>query len=87
MRGKNWFARHLNWTTVLVAVSWYAFASIEGSGMGWVVGLILSMLICAWILGQKKRDVLWIFILFIPFGWIVFLSLENRSSGLPEIKG
>jgi hypothetical protein len=38
-----------------------------------------------WILRRKKRSLWWLLMLFVPIGWIVFLSLENQSH-LPKLK-
>lgn len=75
----NWFQRHLNWTMILTALAWYILAGIEGSGIGWLIGLVVCFPIYGWILSQKRRSLWWLLILFVPFGWIVFLCLENRS--------
>ena len=97
---RNWFKKHLNWTFFVTAglaaglreVSAFIFIyvfnaePVLGSGIGFLVGLILVGFICSWILRQKNRDVLWLLILIVPFGWVTFLLLENRSSGLPDIK-
>lgn len=64
----------------MVALVWHIFAAIDyESGAGWLMRLVVCFPIYGWILKQKKRTLWWLFILFVPFGWIVFLSLENRS--------
>lgn len=45
----------------------------------WIGMLIIFLLICGWILGQKGRSLRWLLILFVPFGWVAFLLLENKN--------
>jgi hypothetical protein len=55
---------------------------ISDTALIWIEALIslaVSFGVGGWVLSRKKRDLLWLFILFIPFGWIIFLSLANRS--------
>jgi hypothetical protein len=33
----------------------------------------------AWVLKRKNRSLGWLLIFLVPFGWIIFLFLENRS--------
>lgn len=52
--------------------------------LGYLVGILASLLWLlptnGWILSKKDRSLWWFLILFVPFGWIVFLRLENKSS-------
>jgi hypothetical protein len=93
-RGLNWFQRHLNWTWILVAIlgslvispiiAIVAYTSVvSNSSALYSVLLPLSLVvmilgISGWVLYRKNRHVLWLIILFIPFGWLFFLLLENR---------
>ena len=45
-----------------------------------IIALAWLVPIHGWILKQKKRRLWWLLILLVPFGWIVFLCLENRSN-------
>jgi hypothetical protein len=42
-----------------------------------------------WVLRRKGRSLAWLLIFLVPFGWIVFLCLENRSQlpALPVASG
>jgi len=48
-----------------------------------IIVLVLQMIamfsIGAWVLKRKKRGLAWLLIFLVPFGWIIFLCLENRS--------
>ena len=58
-----------------------------------IIVLVLQMIamfgIGAWVLKRKKRVLAWLLIFLVPFGWIVFLCLENRSQppALPVSSG
>jgi len=43
------------------------------------IGLGVCLPILVWTLKQKNRAPWWTFIAFVPFGWIAFLLLANRS--------
>ena len=81
----NWFQKHLNWTVVLAgAGGYFAFgitriASDLVALMGWLATLAITFSVCGWALNRKNRSLAWLLLLFVPFGWIVFLGLENRS--------
>jgi hypothetical protein len=83
----GWFRRHLNWTAFLTALIWYIISGVsinllqeEGAWLlVWLPCFVVSFLIYGWILQQKRRTLWWLFILFVPFGWVVFIGLENRS--------
>jgi len=49
-----------------------------GLGFGNLIATNISIPLGLWVLHQKYRKFWWIFILFVPFGWIIFLCLENR---------
>ena len=86
----NWFERHLNWTMVLawVGASVIAFAVAlliltanpyvsedELSAIGFVIGLVVSILVGRWVLRKKNRGMWWLLI-----SWsIFFLLLSNKS--------
>ena len=83
----NWFERHLNWTVILTVPIVYFIAFIIDDTASITAALIVSLLIlpiCAWNLKKKSRSPWWLLILFVPFGWIVFLALQNRS-GVQEV--
>jgi H+/Cl- antiporter ClcA len=50
------------------------------NGLTSLLSLVVSIIVGAWALRQKSRSLWWLLILFVPFGWIVFLCLENRSN-------
>lgn len=51
------------------------------------IGLILSVPILIWVLKQKQRTLWWVFIIFVPFGWVIFPRLENRSEVTDIVNG
>lgn len=78
----NWFQRHVNWTTMLFILPGLFLMGISNaySQVGlYFIGLAMCLPVLIWALKEKKRSLWWILILFVPFGWIVFLCLENRS--------
>jgi hypothetical protein len=90
----NWFGRHLNWVMVLSWVALYplgfitdlAITSINpyiSTAAYYVLVYIVSAAwlfgIGGWVLRKKNRSLWNLLWLPIPFGWIVFLSLENRA--------
>lgn len=91
----SWFERHLNWTMVLALVGAYAVGFIVGfiiglsdpyvsDGVVYIVGLIINLAILipvwGWALRKKNRSLWWLPLgLFVPFGFIVLLCLENKS--------
>jgi uncharacterized membrane protein YeaQ/YmgE (transglycosylase-associated protein family) len=99
---RSWFERHLNWTMVLGFVGAYAGAFVAGlvavlvdpyvSGdvlyiIGLIVGLSVLVPVWGWALRRKSRSLWWLPLgLFVPFGFIALLVLENKSgaSALPE---
>ncbi|MDH5781887.1 MAG: zinc-ribbon domain-containing protein, partial [Dehalococcoidia bacterium] len=67
----NWFERHLNWTMVLAWVGAGVIAFIVGflagladpyasedelSAIGFVIGLVVSLLVGRWVLRKKNRS-------------------------------
>ena len=91
----NWLGRHLNWVAVLSWVALYPLGFITGLAIT-SVNLYIStatyyalvyIVSAAWLFGiggwvlRKKNRSLWNLLwLPIPFGWIVFLCLENKIS-------
>ena len=90
----NWFRRHLNWVAVLSWVALYPLGYITGAlilsispymstGVYYSIAYIIVALwlfgIDGWVLRKKNRSLWNLLWLVIPFGWIVFLGLENRS--------
>ena len=43
-----------------------------------VVGL-LGLWVSLWVLGQKNRSAWWMLFLWLPFGFVVLLALDNHS--------
>ena len=84
--GQDWFQRHLNWTVIMLWVLLFPFANIIGDILGISVGVIslivpifIILPLTGWALNQKNRSLWWLSIFIIPFMWLVFLSLKNRS--------
>jgi len=89
----NWFQRHLNWTLVLTYLTPYLIIIILGtfgvlsSGSVPTIPEALFLIICfiagffvfGWVLRRKNRSLWWLLMVFVPFGFIVWLGLENRS--------
>ena len=91
----NWFRRHLNWVAVLSWVALYPLGYITGAlilsispymstGVYYSIVYIVAALwlfgIDGWVLREKDRSLWNLLWPIVPFGWIVFLNLENRSS-------
>ena len=92
---RSWFERHLNWTIFLALVGAYVVSFIIGfiialsdpyvsEDVLYIVGIIVACAILGpswgWALRKKNRSLWWIPLgLFVPFGWIVLLCLENKS--------
>ena len=90
----NWFRRHLNWTIVLAWVSSFPVSYVVGTiiqninpyistgtyyALGYIINGLWLLGIGGWVLRKKNRSLWNLLWLVIPFGWIVFLGLENRS--------
>jgi hypothetical protein len=90
----NWFNRHLNWTAFLSWVALYPLIYLIGTLIVNVnpymsTGAYLAILylviavwlfgIGGWVLRKKNRNLFHLLWLVIPFGWIVFLCLENKA--------
>lgn len=90
----NWFRRHPNWVAVLSWIALYPLGYITsllilsispymGTGVYYSIVYIIAALwlfgIDGWVLRKKNRSLWNLLWLVIPFGWIVFLCLENRS--------
>ena len=86
----NWFERHLNWTMVLAWVGTYPISFIVGglailtdpyisddilSGIGFTIGLIVSIAVGQWVLRKKNRSMWWLLI----SPTIFFLLIGNKS--------
>ena len=102
---RNWFERHLNWTMFLTLSGAYLIAFITGRvivsldpyvsyDVMYVIGCVIGLAILTpgwgWALRKKNRSLWWLPLgLFVPFGFIVLLCLENRSqtSKPPELQG
>lgn len=94
----SWFERHLNWTMVLGFVGTYLASFVAGFMIAvadptvsddvlFVIGIIVSLAVLipvwGWALRRKGRSLWWLLLgLFVPFGFIGLLCLENRSQTL-----
>jgi len=91
----NWLERHLNWVAFLSWIALYPLGFITGTlilfiypymstGAYYAIVYSVSILwlfgIDGWVLRRKNRSLWNLLWLIIPIGWIVFLSLENKSS-------
>lgn len=70
----------------LVIVSVDPYISDEAlEALGYLAGIAASLVWIlptnGWILRKKARGLWWLLVLFVPFGLIVFLCLENKSGG------
>ena len=92
--GSNWFQRHLNWTVMLSAIVGYGIAfgvtevlfAIDPytpdavfSFATFAIVAAIVLPVGAWVLRQKGRRLWWLFVLFVPIGWIWFLLLDNHG--------
>ena len=90
LREMSWFERHLNWTMVLAWVGTYPISFIVGglailtdpyisddilSGIGFTIGLIVSIAVGQWVLRKKNRSMWWLLI----SPTIFFLLIGNKS--------
>lgn len=91
-RNLSWFERHLDgtialgWVTCFIVV--FAVRMIVSSNVSYGVWIGLSAIISAailipvwvWALRKKNRSLWWLLLgVFVPFGWVVFIVLEDRS--------
>jgi len=63
-------------------------AALEDAGyvVGIVVTLVVVGLVWGWALRKKNRSLWWLLLgMFVPFGFIVLLCLENRSGRRPLV--
>ena len=90
VKNPNWFQRHINWSTTFfclpgtfIIIFANILSAMEPNNIGvtffYFLGFILLFPALFWALKQKKRSLWWILILFVPFGWVVFLLLGNNS--------
>jgi len=89
--GKGWFQRHLNWTVVIIWVLLLPLCVIIADIIGipidiiiFVVPILIILPLTGWALKQKNRSLWWLLLFIIPFLWLVYLGLENRSP-VPEL--
>ena len=103
VKERNWFERHLNWTMVLGALGAFLATvivvlviilidpyvsddALDATGI--IIGLAVVAPVWGWALRRKNRSLWWLPLgLFVPFGWVVLLCLENKGqlSKLPEL--
>jgi len=101
---RSWFERHLNWTMFFGLLGAYLAVFVVDlviilsdpyvsdfalSVIGLIITLAILIPVWGWALRRKNRSLWWLPLgLFVPFGFIVLLCLENRSetSKLTEIQ-
>ncbi len=83
---RDWSRRHLNWTVVILWVTVLPLAFIIGGVLdvpehviSWLIPLLILLPFTGWALKQKNRSLRWLLLFIIPFLWLVFLGLKNRS--------
>lgn len=79
----------LSYLIAFILAFWFGFTfsdlpskTLEGAGVfiAYITIPIVNSLIVGWVLRQKNRSLWWLLMwLFVPFGGIVILCLENRS--------
>lgn len=89
----NWCNRHLNLTYLLtlagillvlfvadipVILSEAANAEVTLLLVNLPVFLVSMLAASIWILIRKRRRLWWLLVLIIPYGWTIYLLLENR---------
>jgi hypothetical protein len=89
--GKGWFQRHLNWTAVIIWVLLLPLCVIIADIIGIPIDIIILLVpiliilpLTGWALKKKNRSLWWLLLFIIPFLWLVYLGLENRSQ-IPEL--
>lgn len=89
--GKGWFQRHLNWTAVMIWVLLLPLSVVIADIIGIPIDIIILAVpiliilpLTGWALKQKNRSLWWLLLFIIPFLWLVYLGLENRSQ-IPEL--
>lgn len=93
----SWFERHLNWTMILAffasflivyLVSLFIISVFTYMSTGiyyfiiYTVNILWILFVGAWVLRKKMRSLWNLLLLFVPFGLIIFLCLENRTSNI-----
>ena len=91
----KWFRKHLNWTFVFSVLAWLPIYFTIGlftgfqidedlaAALAYLIDLILIIFVTGWVVKQKGRALWWILMLFVPFGPLVILCLENRNISEP----
>jgi ABC-type dipeptide/oligopeptide/nickel transport system permease subunit len=69
----------LGFITGLVDPYAYYISDAALTGLSYLIAVIVAIIVGWWVLREKKRKLWWLLIILVPFGWIVFLCLENRS--------
>jgi hypothetical protein len=83
----SWLASELLFVILLAFGAFVLDPFIEPGGIADYLSVALVLILCialpllvsGWALRRKKRSLWWLLILFVPFGWIVFLCLENKG--------
>ena len=90
----NWFQRHLNWTVFTTYAVFGIFIGLTTKieqyanpsentiiiiDIAIIILFIGTIIIDIWALRKKNRSLWWL-ALIIPFGWIPYICLSNKSS-------
>ena len=90
----NWFQRHLNWISILSIIALFPLGYITGVAIifinpymstvayysiVYIIAALWLIGIDGWVLRRKNRSLWNLLLLIIPFCWIMFPFLENKS--------
>lgn len=86
----NWFKKHLNWTiflflvlSIIILVVVVLVTGYEEDNIAYLIVLLLlfvaSFFVNGWILVQKNRNLWWLALNWLNFGWIIYMILENKT--------
>ncbi len=90
----RWFQRHLNWAYLfglLILCALFAIlAQVSSREIGGIIAFAGIILLTIWVLKQKHRSWVYVFVLLIPIpviGWAIIMGLENWSEVTDIVDG